>query len=436
MIRVLAGYLRRDTARVHRSASAGGKKVPTRQYAVNLGAAAGSIALTPAGNAGRRVAFAPAGSGRRRAARARAVILCAATAFALGGCWRVARAINDVPPGEWTARMGDASHTAYINERVPERVRIEWEKDHDRGFQVPVFIHGDLLIGVAGNALITARATTGVEYWSRRFNALIAGQVLRIGPAVYFATQHRNGTLYSMDLHRGRRQWSDRIGAPAAAEPAYADGQIYLGTNREIQAYAVESGEVLWRTRIGGAPLQPPVVHGSELIIARGDSLFRIRRSDGRIDARIGLPGEPSAPLALRGDTLVVAMNPGIVAAYVDGGGRELWRHTLDAHVIAAPVVTDDGVFVLTRAGDLHLLGETMDRRVVALDGAATESLTIVANGALIGLLDGRLVFVQMDGRVVWEMQLDGSVRAPAAVHGSEIYVGTLDGQLVKLTEG
>src|SRR5690606_2011895 len=246
----------------------------------------------------------------------------------------------------------------------------------------------------------------GVRYWSRRFNAAVAGQVVRVGPEIYFATQHRNGTLYALDLHRGRRQWSERIGAPAAAGPAYADGTIYLGTNREIQAYDAENGNVRWRVRIGGAPVQPPVVVDSEIIIAHGDSLFRISRRDGSINGRIELPGEPSAPIALRGDTLVIAMNPGIVAAYLDGGEREIWRQTLDAPVIAAPVVTRDGVYVLTRAADLYQLGPRTMRRIIALEGAATESLTIAANGALVGTLEGRLVFVRLDGTVVWEEQL------------------------------
>ncbi|MGH7466050.1 MAG: PQQ-binding-like beta-propeller repeat protein, partial [Longimicrobiales bacterium] len=113
-----------------------------------------------------------------------------------------------------------------------------------------------------------------------------------------------------------------------------------------------------------------------------------------------------------------------------------LWRHTLDAPVLAAPVATDDGVFALTRDAVLFRLGAGSARRIVALDGAATESLTITADGALVGTLDGRIVFVRRDGTLVWEERLDGSVRAPAVVHESEVYVGTLNGRLVKLTAG
>jgi outer membrane protein assembly factor BamB len=98
--------------------------------------------------------------------------------------------------------------------------------------------------------------------------------------------------------------------------------------------------------------------------------------------------------------------------------------------------VTDDGVFALTREGELYLLGPNRVRRIVALDRAATESLSITADGALIGTLDGRIVFVRHDGSIAWEEQLDGSVRAPAVVHESNVYVGTLNGRLVKLTSG
>jgi outer membrane protein assembly factor BamB len=96
-------------------------------------------------------------------------------------------------------------------------------------------------------------------------------------------------------------------------------------------------------------------------------------------------------------------------------------------------VVTDSGVFVLTRGAELLRLGSVRAQRIAAVGGAATESLTVTANGALIGTLDGRLTFVRHDGTRVWEERFEGSIRAPAAVHRSVVYVGTLTGRLIKL---
>jgi outer membrane protein assembly factor BamB len=403
MIRVLAGSIRRDALCVRHSASAARGKL----------------------------------SGARRRVNLRTLAIFTVAGILLAGCIRPSRAIPELPAGDWTVRLGNAANAPFLHERVPSAVTVEWDADVGRGLPVAVIVQQDLIISaVSGGGIITMRADDGRRFWGRRFNGAVAGQVLRSESHIYFATQHRNGTLYALDLGRGRRIWSRRIGAPAAAEPAYAGSVIYLTSNRDVQAVDARDGALLWRVRVDGAPAQAPIVIADEVVVAVRDTLFRFARADGSVSARSALAGEPSAPLAVRGDTIIVAMFPGIVAAYVDGGAREVWRQSLGAPILAAPVVTADGVFALTREGELYLLGPNHSRRIVALDRAATESLTITADGALIGTLDGRIVFVRHDGSIAWEKRLDGSVRAPAVVHGSNVYVGTLNGRLVKLTSG
>jgi outer membrane protein assembly factor BamB len=365
------------------------------------------------------------------------VVLALMVSGTAAGCVRLPRTVAELPDATWTSRLGDAAHAPFIDERVPSVMDIAWDEDVGRGMPFAAIVqHGLIVSAVSGGGIITANAESGRRYWGRRFNGSVAGQVLRVGDRIYFATQHRNGTLYALDLHRGRRIWSRRIGAPAAAEPAWAEGRIYLATQREIQAVNDSNGNVVWRARTRTAPEQPPVVLGSDLLVAVRDTLYTFRRSDGDVVSRHRIAGEPSAPIAVRSDTLIIAMHPGIVAAYVDNGARELWRRTLDAPVLAAPVATPDGVFALTRDAQLHVLGPVTAHRIIAIDGAATESLTVTADGALIGTLDGRIIFVRRDGTRVWEEKVDGSVRAPAVVRNSAVYVGTLNGRLVKLTSG
>lgn len=354
------------------------------------------------------------------------------------GCFRPARAIRDLPAGDWTHRLGNARHAPFIDERVPAAVQVAWSADLGRGVPVTPIVQEHVIISaVSGGGIVTASSESGERYWRRRFNAGIAGQVLRVDSRVYFATQHRNGTMYALDLTRGRRIWSRRIGAPASAEPAYAEGMIYVPTQHgELIAIDAESGDVAWRIRTGSAAVQPPVALHDDLIITARDTLLRIDRARGTVRSRHVIAGAPSAPLALRGDTIVIAMHPGIVAAYADAGARELWRHDVAAPVLAAPVIADSVVFVLTRSAELLRLDPRAAVHLVALDGSATESLTVTADGALIGTLDGRVTFVRRDGTIVWEKRVAGSVRAPAAVHDSAVYVGTLRGSLVKLTTG
>jgi outer membrane protein assembly factor BamB len=356
--------------------------------------------------------------------------------LALGAC-AAPRTIRELPPGRWIEQLGDVRNTSSLAEHVPAQVSVEWSSGLGRGLPGMPIVHGDLVIAViSGGGIVTASASSGDRYWTRRFNGSVAGQPVRVDEHVYFATFHRAGTVYALDLHRGRRIWSRNLGARAAAGVAYADGLLYVPTDRgELYALNSADGAVVWRARSDGVAVQAPLVIGDELLLATTrDSLVRIARRDGAVLARLQIAGMVTAPLVATGDTLLLAMSPGIVAAYAERGERELWRHALGAPVLAAPVATPGGVYALNRRAELFRLHAGGAARLAEIGGAATQSLAVAANGVLIGRLDGTLVFVGRDGTPRWEQQLAGSVRAPAIVRDSAVYVTTLAGRLIKLS--
>lgn len=368
-----------------------------------------------------------------------ALLLAAAAAMGVsGGCMRLSRGVPDVPRGEWETRLGDTRRASFADERVPASVEVEWDVGLGRGLPATPFVHGHLVTAViSGGGIVTADGRDGRRYWSRRFNGAVAGQALRLGGHVVFATHHRDGAVHALDVRTGRNVWRQRPGGRPTSEPAHAEGRLYVATDRgDLVTMDAATGDETARTRIGGPVSQPPLVLGGQLMVLVRDTLVRVDLSSGDVVARLPLGGAASAPLAGGGDTLVVALQGGVVAAYAELGARELWRYELGAPVLAAPVVTPDGVYALTRRAEVYRLDARGAHRLAALDAAATESLTVTANGILTGLLDGTLVFMRRDGTVVWRQELPGSIRAPAAVAGGAVYAGTLRGRLVKLTEG
>lgn len=352
------------------------------------------------------------------------------------GCIRVPRAVTTVPPGEWLVRQGDTRHTAFAAEHVPESVRIVWDEGMGRGLPATPIVHDDLIIAViSGGGIITASATTGERYWSRRFNGAIAGQALRVADRIFIATQHRKGNVFALDVRRGRRLWGRDLDARATAEPAYADGVLFQPTDRgDVVALDAARGSVLWRTSIGGQTTLPPLVAGPNLLIAVRDTIVLMERAHGAVLRRVAIGSAPTAPLALSGDTIVVVGGNGTVSARAEHGARLLWRHDVGGVVLAAPIIAPEGVYVLTRQAALLRVTAGGVETLAQLEGAATESLTLTASGLLVGLLDGRLLLVRRSGAVVWEQRVTGSLRAPSAVRDSSVYVATLGGRLVKLS--
>src|SRR5690606_38685496 len=237
------------------------------------------------------------------------VVLAAVTATA--GCLGISRALRELPPGSWSHRLGNTRNAPFINERVPQSVEVAWSTGLGRGLPATPIVHDDLISAVvSGGGVVTASAESGRRFWSRRFDGSIAGQVLRSGSTIYFATEHRNGSVYALDLIRGRRLWSRRLGSSATAEPALADGRVYVTTQRgEVVALDSANGEVLWRTRTGTAARHAPALVNDLLLVASRDTLIALRQIDGSIVARNAIAGPISAPIAQSGDTIVIAMH-------------------------------------------------------------------------------------------------------------------------------
>jgi outer membrane protein assembly factor BamB len=363
-------------------------------------------------------------------------VMVALLALAGAAC-AAPRTIRQLEPGQWTAQLGDVRNTTSLREQVPAAVDIAWQTGIGRGVSAMPIVQGDLIIApISGGGIATASASTGDRFWTRRFRGAVAGSPLRVDDRVYFATFYRGGTIYSLDLHRGRRIWSRNIDGRTSGGIAFADGVLFVPTDRgEVFALDATNGSVIWRIRYNAVAAQAPIVLDDELVMAtEGDSLLRIARGDGAVRARLPLPGMVTAPIVATGDTLILAMSQGVIAAFAERGARELWRHELGAPVLAAPVPTADGIYVLTRTADLFRLNGGSAVRLAELGGAATQSLAVSANGVLVGRLDGTLVFVDRNGRTVWQQQLNGSIRAPALVYGSAVYAVTLAGRLFKLS--
>ena len=387
-----------------------------------------------------RRAAASAGGGKlfrtRGAVNSRRLAVVLLAAVLAGGCLRLPRALLDAPAGDYMGRSSDPRHAMFVNERVPDQVSVGYVENFGRALPIMPLIQSDLLITVvSGGSIMTATASTGKRYWSRRFNGSIVGHPLRLDNRVIFVTHHRSGSMVALDLSRGRRRWHLEFDGRPATEPAYAEGTVYAPLdNGQLIAVNAEHGTEQWKARIGFLVTQPPLVLGNELAVAARDTLYVLDRATGTVAHRRVLAGAPTAPLAAAGDTLIVATQEGVIVAYAERGAREIWRHDVEAPVLAAPVVADDGIWVLNRRAEVWRLSARTAERVAALGGAATESLTLTADGLLVGMLDGSMTFLRRDGRVVWQEKVPGSVRAPAAVHGGAVYIATLNGRIVQLT--
>ncbi|MGH7444736.1 MAG: PQQ-binding-like beta-propeller repeat protein, partial [Longimicrobiales bacterium] len=352
----------------------------------------------------------------------------------LVACWTPPRAVPALPAP--LPAQGEAfATTEFPDASAPENPVEAWRIDAGRGFLGAPRVRAHVAVAAHTGRDVTVRETADGEiYWRRRFRTPITGLTVADG-VVYFAERASRGTVHALALTDGAEQWTARV-RHARHAPVTIDGLVVFSTDAgELVAFD-NRGEVSWQTPLGGVLALAPAHAFAGLAAATiGDTLYFVA-GDGSITDRAPLPATPSAPLLATQDGLVLPLHDGSIVTIEND--HTLGQRVDVGDVVLAQPVHDDrgGIVVLTRAGKLwRITGRTL-APVADLASAATRSLVRVANGYVVGLLDGTVALVGDDGTVRWRYAAQESVDEPVAVEHDALYIATRRGTLIKLVAG
>ena len=210
------------------------------------------------------------------------------------------------------------------------------------------------------------------------------------------------GTIYAVDLAKGKVAWTAELGRPVATQPAFTDGTVVVG----LQASREEP--------------HPTVV---ALDAATGEERWR---ADDESQAAI------VSTASIADGTVYVAFTGGqessIDAFALDTGGRR-WRtrfpRFFDLTATTPPVVTDDAVYVTDAQGETYRLDPATGTRTweFALNEGVLRTAPIaVGDHVLVGTIDGSLVALEASGGdLVWRDDGDGFPLRALAVAGDRV---------------
>ncbi len=213
-------------------------------------------------------------------------------------------------------------------------------------------------------------------------------------------------------------------GGPPRAKPAALES--ISTTESDIQA-AIQSAAVDWSVDTGessrrdAVKLSPYVSDEFVFAIDAKGKLSAFNRETGATDWTIDLEQNITSGVSGDEDNLYVASGNGEVFAISQSIGGILWTSDVSSEVIAAPVAGPDYVVVRSLDGKVYALEKNSGERrwiytysVPALSIHGNGRPTVVADGVLVGLDNGRLVALRaVDGRVFWEVSLgDNSGRS------------------------
>ncbi|MEO5511355.1 MAG: PQQ-binding-like beta-propeller repeat protein [Longimicrobiales bacterium] len=356
----------------------------------------------------------------------------------LSACLHPARPVTKVDDAVWSATLGSAARTPYIDEHVPADPSIQWQERFGRGYTDMPAVQGELVIASSTAKTVTvANVRTGRRYWERRLNGMIAGALIRYNDRLYAATQSRDGRVEALLVSRGSHAWTVKMHAPAVGGALLVDSTLFVGSERaDLFALHIGGGQQLWRVRLPAPLVATPVAWGSDLfLLTVRDSLLRVEQSTGRQQPGIRIAGSSSAPMALQGDRLLLPVHPGMLQAIHLPDMRLEWAAAVGAPILAAPALDTNGdVYVLTRTAEVWSIDDNgKATRIAALGGAAASSMTLTTDGLLIGTLDGVAHMLRRDGTVLWTRSFTHSIRSPIAVSEGSLFVPLGNGGLVML---
>ena len=245
-----------------------------------------------------------------------------------------------------------------------------------------------LVVPVAAgkNGLVAYNLARGSKTWTLRGNPHAAGLLFSDGIVVAAAL---DGTLRGLEPLTGNERWSmqpDSMRAFYAAPTEIADGLIVAADEAGgLVAFSPASGLIQWRREINIPVMRTPAAFGGRFFVptargeflamdsATGETVWTYRADAER--ARFATP-------AVDERYVIVGATDGILRCLDPETGEEIWRHTFDGNISAAPLLAGAVVYV-----------GTMGERIAALDASS--------------------------GELLWDAELPGRVKsAPAARDG------------------
>src|SRR5215204_1480790 len=234
------------------------------------------------------------------------------------------------------------------------------------------------------------------EIWQYQGRVLLEFPPVIGGKRLYVLNDH--GTLYSIDKHTGRVRWRRKLGALAAASPAYADGKVYVvllqrslngsgaGSGR-IVALDGRTGRIQWSRRLASRTESSPLVADGRVYFgSENGTVYAMDARDGDVRWRFRAGGAVKGGLALADGKLYFGDYGGRAYAIREDSGRQVWRASTHGRSFG-------------RGGNFY-------------------STPAVAYGRVyLGNTDGRVYsFSAASGKIAWSKSTGGYVYASPAV--------------------
>ena len=227
-----------------------------------------------------------------------------------------------------------------ITARRQDTGAVAWRVPFAAELAVPlVWDNGWLIAADAAGNVLAFRAVDGVLIWRQNLDRRVHAVPALAADRLYVALE--DGHVVALDVAKGTRLWSRRLGGPPNDMLA-TDDRIYVGSDDNyLYCLTASTGEVDWRWRTGADVIGAPITDGSRVYFVSRDNVLRaLDRTSGGQRWKRALPGRPTRGVVRAGDLLLVSGLAPKVSAFAMKDGSPAGDITSLGELAAAPFVT------------------------------------------------------------------------------------------------
>lgn len=287
----------------------------------------------------------------------------------------------------WTADVKDIPGSAAAPEVTPDTGHAAAGVSTDGKSVFAIFSNGDLV----------ALDMKGKQVWSKNLGVPdnhyghSSSLVIFEDKLIVQYDHKKSGKVMALSTKTGDQLWStDRKVKVSWASPVVVKNgdrvEVILASDPCVASYDVQTGEELWKLDCITGEVGPSVAYANGIVFALNEyaSLVAIKtgaQPEVLWEAYDYLSDVPS-PIATD-KYLFVVTSYGLVACYDALSGELYWEHEFDNGFYASPILVDGKIYLLDRAGSMHIFKADKEYVSVATSnlGEKSDSTPAFADG-------------------------------------------------------
>src|SRR5436190_4343812 len=215
----------------------------------------------------------------------------------------------------------------------------------------PVLGRRSLYMLKNNGALYALSRRSGRVLWKKKVGALAAASPAYAHNSVYAVLLQRykgspGGRIIALDAKNGRVRWSRKLPSRSESSPLVDHGRVFFGTeDGTVYCLHARNGSVRWRFRAGGAVKAALAMdHDRNLYFgAYGGGVYSLRARDGSVRWSASTGGNVYSTAAVAYDRIYLGSTDGNVYSFGAQTGRLAWRHGTGGYVYGSPAVAHVG---------------------------------------------------------------------------------------------